>query len=195
MFHEETAVSAAFWRNLGRDALILAGLAVVALGAGLGINRWREHPLPLRYASRAQRLQADVARLAAPATNGGAEPMTREDKVDSAEPEMIDLARFHDLLENGAVVLDARPGVFYQVGHVPGARSLSRAEFETDYARERTFLETHRQETIVVYCSGEECTDSRMVAVALAKLGYRQVLVFGGGWEEWRAAGLPEERS
>ena len=180
---------------MGSDLALLAVLMLAAIGLGMGFNRLREKPLPLMYASRAERLQEGVARLAAaPTTEAEALPTATNVEAAPAEPEMIDLARFHDLLEKGAVTLDARPGVFYRVGHVPGARSLSRAEFETDYARLHPFLETRRQETMVVYCAGEECTDSRMVASALGKLGYRRVLIFAGGWDEWRQAGLPEEK-
>ena len=180
--------------SLGCDAAWLTGLALLALCLGLGVNRLRENPLPLRYASKAERLQAGIARLSVAPSKIDLAPAGSEPATVAAEPEMIDLARFHDLLENGTPVLDARPGLFYRVGHVPGARSLSRAEFEADYTRERVFLEAHRQETLVVYCAGEECVDSRMVAAALGKLGYQQVLIFAGGWDEWRQAGLPEER-
>ena len=106
---------------------------------------------------------------------------------------MIDLAKFHDLVESKAIILDARPALFYRVGHVPGARALSRETFETDYARQRAFLESHHEDRLVIYCSGDTCVDSRMVAAALQKLGYPHVLVYAGGWEEWQAAALPEE--
>ncbi len=180
------------WREVSQDGLILIVMAVVAVGSGFGINRFRREPLPLIYLSKTDRLQRSVVRLADSHPDGGisAPTLTRP----SAEPETIDLARFHDLLENGSIVLDARPELFYRVGHVPGARSLSRAAFESDYARLRAFLEPHRAQTLVIYCAGDECEDSRMVASALQKLGYPQVLIFAGGWDEWRQAGLPEER-
>lgn len=168
-----------------RDLGVIAALAVVATGSGLAGNAFRREPLPWVHASKADRLQRSLAHLAGPAVSPAPPP---------AAPEMIDLARFHDLVESGAPVLDARPAIFYRAGHVPGARGLSRAAFETDYARWRDFLASHREETLAVYCAGDECEDSRLVAAALQKLGYARVLIFQGGWDEWRRAGLPEER-
>ena len=179
------------WRNLGGDCLLLALLAGIAVCLGLVRNRWRVQPLSLVYASPSERLQQSVARLDAARATSPAKPPIR-----AALPpvQMIDLARFHDLVDARAVVLDARSPLFFRAGHVPGARALSREAFETDYARQRAFLETHRQGPLVVYCSGDACVDSRLVAAALQKLGYAHVLVFEGGWEEWQRAGLPEER-
>ena len=44
---------------------------------------------------------------------------------------------------------------------------------------------------IIVYCSGGDCHDSRLVANALLSLGFSNVSVFTGGWDAWSAAGLP----
>lgn len=186
-----TAPPGAAWRIFGQDLLRLTLLAALCVGVGLGVNRLRAHPLPWVYVSKADRLQASVARLSAvhpPTPSSPAEPAF-------PTPAMIDLATFHDLLSaKGTVVFDARPALFYQVGHVPGARSLARETFESDYARQRPQLEARRQDTLVVYCAGDACVDSRMVAAALQKLGYPHVLIFEGGWEEWQQAGLPAER-
>ena len=185
-------------RGTAHDLTFLAVLAVIAFGIGVVVNQFRILSLPLAYFSKTARLQQSVTRLGAahptlatpsPALSAAQPPFP------ASTPEMIDLARFHDLTQSGAVVLDARPELFYRVGHVPGARSLSRAAFETDYARLRASLELRRRETVVVYCAGDECEDSHMVASALQKLGYTEVLIFAGGWEEWQRAGLPEERS
>ena len=185
------AVRREAWKNLGGDGLLLALLALLAAGLGLGGNRLRAQPLPLVYASKAERLQRSVARLAADhAPSNG----SRHVPVVIPAPEMIDLMRFHDLMDAKAIALDARPALFFRAGHVPGAHALSRQAFETEYARERAFLEAHRQDQLVVYCSGDACVDSRMVAQTLQKLGYPHVLVFAGGWEEWQQAGQPEER-
>ena len=169
----------------------MALLAGVAVCLGLVVNHFRTQPLPLGYASPSERLQQSVARLDAARTFRPAR--ARAHAVFPA-PQMIDLAKFHDLVDSHAIILDARSPLFFQAGHVPGARALSRAAFETDYAQQKDFLEAHRQDPLVVYCSGDACVDSRMVAEALQKLGYPRVLVFEGGWEEWQQAGLPEER-
>jgi rhodanese-related sulfurtransferase len=45
---------------------------------------------------------------------------------------------------------------------------------------------------IVLYCTNTECPDARVVAGWLAERGY-STLVYRGGWEEWKQAGLPVE--
>ena len=47
---------------------------------------------------------------------------------------------------------------------------------------------------IVVYCGGPKCPQSRMAAEKLVKLGYEGVRVYGGGLDEWKAAGLTIEK-
>ena len=172
------------WDGFGGDCLLLLLLAGIAVGLGLGGNPLRAHPLPLVYDSKADRLQQSVSHFDASPVSPLHTP-----------PERIDLARFHDLqTTKQAIILDARPPLFFRAGHVPGAKPLARESFEPDYDRQRAFLESHRQASLVVYCSGGECVDSRLVAAALQKLGYAHVLIFEGGWEEWQQAGLPEER-
>jgi rhodanese-related sulfurtransferase len=47
--------------------------------------------------------------------------------------------------------------------------------------------------TLVVYCSGFNCHDSMTLGLKLMEKGYRQVYVYGGGYPEWKDAGLPIE--
>lgn len=176
------------------DFCLLGGLIASAVFFGWGFNSLRDHPLPLVYASRAERLQQSVAHLTGDPSNASPAPVAST-SGQAASPELIDLDRFHALTEDASnVVLDARPALFYQVGHVPGARSLSRESFEANYAALRPLLESRRQNTLAVYCAGGACEDSRLVATALLKLGYPHVVIYEGGWEEWQTASLPEER-
>ena len=47
---------------------------------------------------------------------------------------------------------------------------------------------------IVVYCGGPKCSQSRMAAEKLVKLGYENVGAYEGGLEEWKAAGMSVEK-
>lgn len=47
-----------------------------------------------------------------------------------------------------------------------------------------------RDETVVVHCSGPECTASEAAAEELVKLGFKDVRRFQGGLKEWKFAGL-----
>ena len=81
--------------------------------------------------------------------------------------------------------------MFFERGHVPDAINLARDDFAHDYRRLTAVLEANRDKPIIVYCSGGDCHDSQLVANALLSLGFSDVTVFTGGWDEWSAAGLP----
>jgi rhodanese-related sulfurtransferase len=94
---------------------------------------------------------------------------------------------------HAALIIDARPEIFYRVGHIPTAISLPRDDFEARYRELVPKLQNYRDQPVVVYCSSNECEDSQMVAEALQRLGLTQVHLFRGGWSEWESENLPEE--
>jgi rhodanese-related sulfurtransferase len=168
--------NAEFLRDLGGVALLAIGSLVVALA----MNRFSAHPLPIVYQTPAQRLDAELTTLIA------APPF----KI--APAATVGLPEFHSAVDNkSALILDARPSVFFEQGHVPGALNLARDDFARDYRRLSTELKAATDKPIIVYCSGGECRDSRLVANALLTLGFSDVRVFAGGWDGWLDAGLP----
>jgi rhodanese-related sulfurtransferase len=180
----ETPGAAGSWyADLPRDLLGVFSLASLALVAGLAVNRLRSAPLPLTYHSPEERLAAELTQLVE------APPFRLED-LDN-----IGLDEFRGLVKSGqTLVLDARAGSFYAAGHVPGALNLSRVDFARDYNQLRPTLERSKDRLVVVYCSGGECHDSRLVASALISLGYAQVRIFTGGWTAWSESGAPIAR-
>jgi rhodanese-related sulfurtransferase len=175
-----------FFPPFARDLSVVAALALLGVGVGLTVNAWRAQPLPMRYLPKAERLQQAVQPyLPQPGTLPAASKVIP-----------VDLKTFREMVEGKAArVLDARPEVFYQLGHVPGAISLPREDFEARYGVLRAELERDKARAIVVYCSDPECEDSPMVAEALLKLAYPGVFVFRGGWSAWTEAHLPEEKT
>src|SRR5262245_66328395 len=69
--------------------------------------------------------------------------------------EVVEAAEARRRLEAGALLLDARPVVFYNMSHIPGARPLPEDDFDKHFA----VLESRLRSTfdIVVYCSGYGC--------------------------------------
>jgi rhodanese-related sulfurtransferase len=51
-----------------------------------------------------------------------------------------------------------------------------------------------RERTVVVYCEGGDCQSSLHLARRLHDKGFEDIRVLTGGWDEWKKAGLPEER-
>ena len=163
-------------RDLGGVALI----AVASLMVALAINRLSAHPLPIVYQTPEQRFDAELTTLVS------APPF----KI--APAATVRLPEFRsDVESKHALILDARPSVFFEQGHVPGALNLARDDFARDYRRLSPALKAATDKPVIVYCSGGECHDSRLVANALLTLGFSDVRVFTGGWEEWQATGLP----
>ncbi len=105
---------------------------------------------------------------------------------------MITVQETEDLWRTGgAAFVDARAAELYAQGHVPGALSAPPAGSEAELP---TFFERLPLEgPIVIYCEGGDCHSSLALAKRLHEKGFTDLRVFGGGWEEWRAAGLPEE--
>jgi len=168
---------------VGKDLVGVVGLAVLSLAIGVILNRFSAHPIPLVHQSPSQRLQGELTRLvAAPA-------------FESFPVDTVGLDEFRSAVEGKQdLIIDARSSSYYQRGHVPGAVNLSRDDFAHDYLRLRPSLDKAKDAPIMVYCSGGDCHDSKMVAQALTSLGFSQVRVFTGGWDAWNAAGLPNER-
>ena len=163
-----------------RDLAGVAMLAFAALAAGLMLNRLSARPLPLVYQTPEQRLNAELTTLVT------APPFKL------APAATVGLEEFRASVEGkSALILDARPSVFFEQGHVPGALNLAREDFALDYGHLTPVLKAAGDKPIIVYCSGGECHDSRLVANALLTLGFPNVSIFTGGWDAWSAAGLP----
>lgn len=167
------------WRIV-RDLGGVLLLAVASLAAGLVINRLSPHSLPIVYRSPEQRFDVELTTLVT------APPF----KI--APAATVGLAEFRAAVDaKGALILDARPSLFYEQGHVPGALNLARDDFAHDYRHLGDVLKSATDKPIIVYCAGGDCHDSRLVANALLTLGFGNVSVFTGGWDAWSAAGLP----
>lgn len=176
-------------KTLRSDLMFLWLVATTALCAGLLINQFRDAPLPLVYKDKVERLQDSVQRIATKEAPPALAPAVHL-------PETLSLEEFTSFVEKkGGLVLDARPEIFHRLGHVPGALSLPRDDFEKGYAALKNKLEVDRSQPIAIYCSGTSCEDSGLLKKSLASLGYTNLALFEGGWGEWTAAKKPEETS
>jgi rhodanese-related sulfurtransferase len=167
-----------------RDFFEAAILATVGVSLGLTLNQFRDKPLPLVYESKAMRMEKAVAHLAV--------GFTPAPKIVLSQT--VSINQLQDFLnEKRGFVFDARPEIFHRLGHIPGAESLPREDFENAYKTFQSKLERDRTQPIIVYCSGSSCEDSTLVQKSLQALGYTNVAVFSGGWSEWQDKGLPTE--
>lgn len=175
-------------KTLRADLIFLWLLATTALCVGLLINQFRDAPLPLVYKSKSERLHDSVNRIASQAPIASATEKTVQ------LPQKLSLEEFSAYVsEKRGLVLDARPEIFHRLGHVPGALSLPRDEFETGYALVKNTLEADRAQPLVIYCASSSCEDAGLVKTSLTALGFTNIAIFEGGWGEWTNAKKPEE--
>ena len=157
------------------------GFILVAFGAscvlGLLTNSLRRVPLPMVYENPEVRMLRAVS--------SGSVPVGRD-------PEILEFkAVLQTWKDSRALFVDAREPAFFEEGHIPRAINLPREEI----LQAKTIVElADNSRPVIVYCSGEDCEDSKLVAKALLALGHSKVSVYSGGWEEWSASRSPVEK-
>lgn len=106
----------------------------------------------------------------------------------------ISLEEAKALHESGkALFLDARPGVWYEMGHIKGSRNIPAEQFEALY--EQWLNSVVKETPIITYCDGNMCELSHELALALLEKGFSDVRVLINGWTLWSEAELPVEGS
>lgn len=86
------------------------------------------------------------------------------------------------LRQNEVVLLDVRPKIEYQAGHLPEAISIPADELE------RRLAELPPDKTIVAYCRGPYCVIADDALAILAQAGRPVARLEAGVWE-WQQAG------
>lgn len=163
--------------GLIRDSRVILAAFAASCALGLMTNSLRHAPLPMVYENPEERTLRSVS--------------SAPDRM-SREPEILEFkAALKMWKDRGTLFLDARDSAFFEEGHIPGALSLPREEI----LRAKAMPElADKSRPVLVYCAGEDCEDSKIVAKALLAMGHAKVAVYEGGWEEWAASGSPVEK-
>jgi len=103
-------------------------------------------------------------------------------EVDGVEPISLDelLARSSS---GDVVVVDVRPHLEYDAGHLPGAINIPLDKLEG------CLSDFDQNASVVAYCRGPYCVMSAEAVAQLRRAGF-QAQRFDGGPLEWRSAGL-----
>ena len=115
-------------------------------------------------------------------------PVSADAESTDLFPVPVSLAEMQAVMQQ-AVLVDARIEELYADGHLPNALSLPLAEIGNRFELFKTKFPPNR--SIIIYCSGYGCSDSFDLGLLLTKDGYHDVMVYEGGFPEWRDAGLP----
>jgi rhodanese-related sulfurtransferase len=97
----------------------------------------------------------------------------------------IDIAQYQEMPRESHLLVDVREDREWAEGHAACAIHLSKGIIERDI--ETRVPDTNT--TMVLYCGGGY--RSALVADALERMGYRNVISLDGGWRAWNEAGLP----
>jgi len=118
----------------------------------------------------------------------------------------VTLAEAEDLFarriqgEDGLLFIDSRGRDDFAAGHIPGALPIPLDEYQPSGKKNAgsdrlKTLAFPGAQTLIIYCEGGDCRTSLALAKIIHDRGYADIRVFTGGWSEWSAAGLPEEKS
>jgi rhodanese-related sulfurtransferase len=105
------------------------------------------------------------------------------------------------LMDKGAVMIDARVANEYVEAHIQGARNVPYKEKSAkavgyDASRDRfnlSKLPADKNAAVIFACNGPECWKSYKASEAAIKAGYKKVYWLRGGFPEWKAKGFPVE--
>ena len=168
-------------RNVFSEILGGLGLMIVATLLGIVVNAVRPNGVALIQSG------APVSTVQHTATHADS---AAADTTHALAEGAISLAEMKRLFDEGtAIILDARDAAEYAEGHIPGAINIpyDRIPEYFDILNSQVPMDAH----VVVYCRSLTCDFSDQLATELKIIGYQNVSVFSGGWDEWTTAGYP----
>ncbi len=109
-----------------------------------------------------------------------------------ADIEIVDIDKARDIQESGDfLLLDARRIEDFNAGHIPTAISFPNTAREEALNELAVLLQP--EQPLLVYCSGPECDEALLLGIFLRDQGTQKVVLFAGGFSQWKHAGLPVE--
>ncbi len=116
--------------------------------------------------------------------------------IDDRDIEFASLSDVQSLRESLAkhpkagLIIDARAGKYYSAGHIPGATNYQLPDFD-DKSTKRSTLEAYDE--LIVYGDNPGSPEAKGLTKRLMFIGYSDIRLFAGGFDEWKEAGLPVE--
>ena len=170
----------ASWVGIGRVLLVNAGIILLSAWIGVSLNRaFVAGPQQTTYSYSNE--------------TGKFQPVKASEGQSTEVLEEVQLKGVREIISSRSMVpVDGRSEAEYENGHLPGAFSLSAAnfdkrfqEFSARYPKEGAFL---------IYCGSGQCGLSRQLVSLLQKKGYHRLKVYSAGYNDWFLSGNPDEK-
>ena len=115
-----------------------------------------------------------------------------ERQAESGGFKVIDLPTTRTMVDAGeTIIFDARAMKDFKAGHLPGALPWPSKQ-KLEHADAYGFLTP--QMSVLVYCTGGECDESRQVAEVIKQMGVTNIYIFVDGYRAWTQAGYAVEK-
>lgn len=168
------------WVGAGRILLVNAMIIVLSACIGVSLNRaFVAGPQQsfFSYSNEDGKLK--------PVKDAGPQP--------TEPPAEVRLPEVREIIASKSMVpLDGRSQADYENGHLPGAYSLSVADFDKRFPE---FSARYPKEgAYLIYCGSGQCGLSRQLAGLLKKEGYHQIKLYSAGYNDWFLSGHPVEK-
>jgi rhodanese-related sulfurtransferase len=120
-------------------------------------------------------------------------PVKENETQPGEPPAEVRLPDVREIITSKSMVpVDGRSQTDYENGHLPGAFSLSVADFDKRFPE---FSARHPKEgTYLIYCGSGQCGLSRQLAALLQKQGYHRMKIYTAGYNDWFLSGNPVEK-
>ncbi len=95
--------------------------------------------------------------------------------------------------EKQRTIIDVRAREVFDMGHIPTAVSFPLVTFDDNFLQMLSTIKQH--DPVLLYCSSVYCTDSHSFADLIMNMGYTDVKVFSGGFDQWQEKGYEIEKN
>ena len=162
----------------GRILLVNAGIVTLSASIGISLNR--------AFVAGPQESVFSYS-------NEGGKLEFKPVPASQVEPAEVQLSDVRQIVASKSMVLvDGRSQSEYENGHLPGAFSLSVADFDKRFPE---FAAQYPKEgAYLIYCGSGQCGLSRQLAGLLRKNGYNHTKLYSAGYNDWFLAGNPIEK-
>lgn len=159
--------------NIFRQIIAIIGISFIG---GLSFNAFSPHGINILSNPWSKKAGANT-----PYQVENDNQLVKEDPIIFVD--FIRACRFIE--DEEGILLDARTPENYAEGHIPGAHLFFFYNMNEYYPKHEGLLKS--SSAILVYCEDLNCDDSEFLANELFSLGHAPILVYRGGFEDWKS--------